>query len=117
MNGREKYLMCNGQHFYLLLCLIQSAHKMKPKNSPLRYILLAWLTAGTLDITAASIQFYLKTDKGPELILRYISRALIGKEASATGQGPVALGLILHYLNALLFTLFFYWIFPKWKLM
>jgi hypothetical protein len=87
------------------------------QKRPVFSILLAWLTAATMDIAAASIQYYTKTGKGPAGIFRYISRALIGDEAKKGGFAVEALGLALHYLVALLFTLFFFWIFPMFRIM
>ena len=83
-------------------------------------ILLAWLTAGTLDITAACTQYYIKTGKGPGGVLRYVASAVFGKEAFAGGTTMSAWGLLFHYMIALLFTLFFFWIYPllnlgKWN--
>ena len=92
--------------------------KSGPRAFPM--ILLAWLTAGTLDITAACTQYYIKTGKGPGGVLRYVASAVFGKEASAGGTTMAAWGLLFHYIIAFLFTLFFFWIYPwlnlgKWN--
>ena len=63
------------------------------QKRPIPNILLAWLVAGTMDITAASIQYYSKTGKGPAGIFRYISKALIGESATKGGFAIEALGL------------------------
>lgn len=75
-------------------------------------IILAGLIAGTLDITAACIQFYSKTGKGPETIFRYIASAVIGKEAYTGGFGMILLGLFLHYLIAFIWTILFFLLYP-----
>lgn len=84
---------------------------------PLRALLSAWLTAGTLDITAAGIQYYIRTGKGPGGVLRFVASGLLGRKAFAGGNTAAAWGLLFHYCNALLFTLFFFWLFPRLKIM
>ena len=87
------------------------------KKNPFKTIILAGLTAGTLDITAAAIQYYIKTGKGPGGVLRFIARGVFGKEA-ATGGFPMACwGLFFHFVIAFLFTLFFFWLYPKIRLL
>jgi len=88
--------------------------KRGPRAFPM--ILLAGLTAGTLDIVAACTQYYIKTGKGPGGVLRYIASAVFGKEAFAGGMTMAAWGLLFHYIIAFLFTLFFFWIYPKLNL-
>lgn len=88
---------------------IPSAKKTRTLAS---YIIIAGLIAGTLDITAACIQFYIKTGKGPEPIFRYISSAIVGKEAYTGGTGIILLGLFLHYLIAFIWTILFFLLYP-----
>jgi hypothetical protein len=67
------------------------------------------LLAGTLDAVAASIQYYLNTGNNPAQVFRYIASAVFG--TATTSQqlySWAACGLLLHYLIALLFTLFFF---------
>ena len=79
------------------------------KTSPLTTILLAGLVAGILDGSAASIQFMINTGgKSPAIVFKYISSALIGKEAMAGGAGMVILGILLHMLIATIFAAIFY---------
>jgi len=68
---------------------------------------------GSLDIIAAIVNFYAKTGKDPQLVLKYIASALVGKEAFAGGSAMSALGLLLHFLIAFIWTMFFFWIYPK----
>jgi len=75
-------------------------------------IITAWLIVGTLDITAASIQFYIKTGKGPGPIFKYIAGAVF-PEASKGGTEMIIAGLIFHYIIALLVTVFFFLVFSK----
>jgi hypothetical protein len=79
------------------------------KPSPLSTILLAGLIAGILDGSAASIQFMINSGgKSPAIVFKYISSALLGKEAYAGGTGMVILGIFLHILIATIFAGIFY---------
>lgn len=81
-------------------------------------ILLAGFVAGTLDITAACTQFYLKTGKGPGTVLRYVASGVFGwDKAKAGGTTMAAWGLLFHYIIAFGLTIFFFWLFPKIKLL
>lgn len=83
-----------------------------------RIILLAGFVAGTLDIVAAFIQFYINTGKSPLVILQYIASAAVGKErAYSGGAGIYLLGLFFHYVIAYGLTIFFFWIYPYWGVM
>ena len=75
-------------------------------------IIKAWLIVGTLDITAASIQFYIKTGKGPVPIFKYIAGAVF-PGASKGGTEMIVAGLVFHYIIALLATVFFFLIFSR----
>lgn len=78
-------------------------------------ILLATLLVGSLDIIAALVNFYSKTGKDPQIVLKYIASAVVGKEAFAGGTTMSALGLLLHFLIAFIWTIFFFWMYPKLK--
>jgi hypothetical protein len=73
-------------------------------------IIRAWLIVGTLDITAAAIQFYIKTGRGPVPIFKYIAGAVF-PEASKGGIEMIIAGLVFHYIIALLVTVFFFLVF------
>jgi hypothetical protein len=81
-------------------------------------ILLTGLLAGTLDISAAMIKFYIDTGRGPAPIFRYIARGVFSKEeVDAGGSTMIVWGLVFHYLIAMLFTIFLFLVFPaiiKW---
>ena len=73
---------------------------------------------GTLDILAAFIYYYLASgNKDVFVILRYIASAVFGKAALTGGVRMSIAGLIFHYLIAFAFTIFFFWIFPRLKLL
>lgn len=78
----------------------------------LKTILLAWLVAGTMDITAAVIQTYIMGGQ-PVRMLRYIASGAFGTDATNGGTPMAIAGLLFHYLNALLFTLFFFFLYPR----
>jgi hypothetical protein len=76
-------------------------------------ILKAALIVGTLDIIASFIHYFLKTGDNPFNILKFIASGVMGEEAF-TGDALVFVsGLILHYFIALLFTAWFFWLFPS----
>jgi hypothetical protein len=77
-------------------------------------ILLSALLVGTLDILAAFTDFYISTGKNPlTLISKYIASGVLGKSALTGGNGMIVLGLLLHYIIATLFTIFFFFIYPR----
>ena len=85
------------------------------KQFPIQVILLAGLLVGTLDISAALIDYYIATGKGPEGVLKYIASGIFGrtKAFGTEGNSMVALGLLFHYMIAMLFTIFFFLIYPR----
>ncbi len=72
-----------------------------------KQIFFTGLLVGTLDITAASIQFFIKTGKGPGTILKFVASGLFGKEAFTGGIPMIIAGLIIHFMIAMTFTLLF----------
>jgi uncharacterized membrane protein YagU involved in acid resistance len=79
-------------------------------------VLKSGFLVGTLDITAALLNFYIKTGKDPQLVLKYIASAVFGKE-EAYGSGSImsVYGLLFHYIIAFFFTIFFFLVYPKLK--
>ncbi len=73
-----------------------------------RRSLTAGLLVGTLDISAACIQYYSKTGKNPVNVLRYIAGAVFGKQAAGAGWLMPAAGLFFHYIIAVSFTFLFF---------
>jgi hypothetical protein len=81
-------------------------------------VILTWLFVGTLDLTAAYVSQWIKTGKFASKLLQYIAGGVIGLDRSLQGGNAVEfLGLFIHYLIAFCFTLFFFWIFPKVKVL
>lgn len=91
-------------------------NKTTAGSRALRAIILAGFTAGTLDILAACTQYYISTGRTPLMVLNYVASGFFGKEA-AYANGPIMpmAGLLFHYLIAFSFTLFFFWLYPKWE--
>lgn len=75
---------------------------------PAATIVTAWLLAGTIDITVASIYFPLAG--GFKLILLYqnIASGVLGAGAFAGGIWTAALGLVFHYTIAFIWTEFYF---------
>ena len=95
---------------------IHQTKSIKLKKNFWRTVLLSGLLVGTLDITAALVQFYIKTGKDPLIVPKYIASAVFGKDAYAAGNKMVVYGFLFHYLIALLWTTFFFFIYPSLKL-
>src|SRR5579871_445181 len=70
-------------------------------------IIRAWLVVGTLDITAACLQVYIKFGRGPSTVLMYVASAVFGQDA-ATDKSMIFWGLLFHYIVALSFTILFF---------
>jgi len=78
-------------------------------------LLLTGLLAGTLDGLAAIINYLVQGGKKPEIIFKYIASGVFGKEAFTGGTGMIAWGVFFHFLIAFVFTIFFFFIFPRVK--
>ena len=88
--------------------------KNKPKGA-LKVIISAWLLAGTLDITAAIIYYLLRYEVTSVDLLQYISSGVFGRNAFAGGIQMAFLGLLFHYLIALIWTFVFFVILERLK--
>jgi hypothetical protein len=73
-------------------------------------ILLAGIIAGTLDITAAMLQFFIKTGKDPFIVPKFIASGVFGSTAMKGGADTIAWGFLFHYMIAMSFTVFFFWL-------
>lgn len=81
-------------------------------------LLRTWLIAGTCDILAATLVSWIRSGTFPSKMLHYIAGGLLGLEESmAGGAGVAILGLITHYLIAFSWTLLFFLLFPRIKLL
>lgn len=80
-------------------------------------VLLGGLVAGTLDIIAACLSSWLQNGVSPPRVFRYIASGVLGPSALTAGAGTAALGLFLHYVIATGWTLLFYLISRKLKVL
>ena len=91
---------------------------LKPNHTALdniRTILFAWLLCGSLDILSAFIDYYIKTGKGPDGVLKFVASGVFGKEAFNGSGAMVWLGLLFHFIIAFAFTLLFFILYPRIK--
>ncbi len=85
---------------------------------PASTIFKSGLLVGTLDILSAFVDYYVASGKNPLAILNYIASGILGKGVIATGGTATMLtGLVLHYLIAFSFTVFFFWLCAHTKLL
>ncbi|SDF41853.1 hypothetical protein SAMN04487996_110250 [Dyadobacter soli] len=76
-------------------------------------ILSATLVAGTLDILAAFLVYAVILEKtSPARILMSIASGIFGKAAYSGGTAMVITGLLLHFVIAFIFSVFYYLIYP-----
>lgn len=87
------------------------------KPNPLKTILLTGLVAGTLDILAAFANAYLSNAVSPIRVLQFIASGLLGKNAFEGGLTTAGLGLIIHFIIAFSWTILFFFLYQKIKLL
>ncbi|NCD72291.1 hypothetical protein [Mucilaginibacter agri] len=73
-------------------------------------IFVTWLLAGTMDALAAT--FILAGGNGAG-VFKFVASSLYGKAAFSGGSDMVLQGLIIHYLIALVFTRFYFYLYPR----
>jgi uncharacterized membrane protein YagU involved in acid resistance len=71
-------------------------------------VMIAWVLAGTLDITTAILYYVGPSSARAERLLQGIARGVLGARALDGGVATALLGLALHYLIALIWTLVFF---------
>jgi len=81
-------------------------------NRRVRTMWLAWLIAGTLDLSAAAIQMLIN-DRDPLMMLKFIASGVFGPAALQGGNGYAALGVLFHYVIAGLWTWLFFFLYPQ----
>jgi hypothetical protein len=70
-------------------------------------VLIAWLLAGTLDIATAVLYYVGPSSTRAARLLQGIASGVLGASAFNGGAATALLGLALHYLIALIWTLVF----------
>lgn len=85
------------------------------KNGKISFmvIFLSGLLVGSLDILAAFGDYYIATGKGPEGVLKYIASGVFGMKAIKGGAGMIFLGLLFHFMIALCFSAFYFWLYQR----
>ncbi len=88
------------------------------RNFAIQTFFWSWALVGTLDITGASINYFLATGKNPVNILVYIASGIFGAKAFEVGAPTMAIvGLALHYFIAGTWTLIFFVLYSRVDLM
>jgi len=80
------------------------------KSSFFASALTAGLVAGTLDITAACIQAYLKAGTTPSQVLKYVASGAVDPKTFSNDTMLAAVGLLVHFIIAISFTFFFFFL-------
>jgi hypothetical protein len=81
-------------------------------------IVIAGFIVGTLDILSAFIHYFIKTGQTHFFdVLKFIASGIFGKAAFSGGRRMILAGILIHYLIAFTFTLFFFWVFRKIKIL
>jgi hypothetical protein len=70
-----------------------------PNSDGLKAILLGGLAAGVLDITAASVNIWLRSGRGPISTFQSVAGGLYGAETFNGGYRTAAIGLALIFLS------------------
>ena len=72
--------------------------------------LIAGLIAGVLDITAACLQAYMKSGTTPTQVLKYVASGAVDPKTFSNDTMLAALGLLVHFIIAISFTFFFFFL-------
>lgn len=78
-------------------------------------IMKAGLLAGSMDITAACVNRYIKAGSSPELVLRFIASGIFGKEAFTGSWLMPAVGLLFHFIIAFSCAWTYFMFYPRVK--
>jgi hypothetical protein len=81
----------------------------------LRTIVVAWLLAGTMDIAAAIFVYAFPSGTKIVRLLQGIASGLLGATAFSGGLQTAAMGVMLHYVIALIWTLVAFFLLSTFK--
>jgi hypothetical protein len=87
------------------------------KGNFILYALMTGLMVGTLDGTAAIIDFLLSYHGNPIIGFQYIASGVFGMKAFSGGSLMVLWGILFHYVIALSWTFLFFVLYPKIRLL
>lgn len=71
------------------------------------------LIAGTLDIAAAMLKFFLSTGNDPIIVLHFIASGALGREAFSGGILIALYGFNFHYVIAGSWTVLYFFLYPR----
>jgi putative effector of murein hydrolase LrgA (UPF0299 family) len=77
-------------------------------RNALKPIVIGGLVAGTLDMTAACVQAWLRSRVTPVRVSQFIASGAIGQPAFTGGNKTALLGFAFHYLIATIWTVVFF---------
>lgn len=77
-------------------------------NNPFKTIFWGGLIAGALDITGACVVSWLRAGVPPVRVFQSVASGLLGAAAYSGGAKTAALGLVLHFVIATIWTIVFY---------
>ncbi len=83
------------------------------KPGLLSAVVMAGALAGTMDLLAASLMYFIRTGKSPLDVLAYIASAVYGVEASEGNGWIYVTGLLFHYCIAYGWSFIFFVLYPK----
>src|SRR5580700_2170608 len=83
-------------------------------NSFYKRLFITVLIAGTLDITSAYVNIFIRTGHISRKMFQYIAGGALGLKNTLNGGVPVILlGIFFHYFIVLCFTCFFFFLYRK----
>ncbi len=93
--------------------------ELQPRSKAIsvKIILLAGLLVGTLDILSAFVDYHIATGKNPLGVLTFVASGVFGISAFSGGAGIMLSGLLFHYIIAFSFTILFFWLYSRSKLL
>lgn len=83
------------------------------RNSIVRAILIAGFSVGLADILLAFLSAYVNNGTTPDRVLRFVASGVFGTQAFKGGNSMILLGLLFHFSIAFIFTLVFFFIYPR----
>jgi uncharacterized membrane protein YagU involved in acid resistance len=78
------------------------------ENKPLKTIVWGGLIAGTLDLTGACVASWLRAGVPPARVMQSVASGLLGQASYEGGTKTAALGVVVHYFIATVWTTVFY---------
>ncbi len=89
---------------------------MEKQKSAFTTIVFTGATAGTLDIAAALLNFFITTGKNPIRVLQFIASGVFGADAFGGDALMPLYGLVFHYFIATCWTIIFFLAYRRIKL-